>query len=59
MAPAIVAVIVIVIDMRQLVRNHAGELIAREHLQKPGCNCHSCVVWISTRRERIWLTIIH
>ncbi len=48
-----------VLDMRQLVRDHAGEFFTVQHLQQAGRHRHRGVMGIAPGRERVGLRIIH
>ena len=50
---------VVVSDMRELVGEHAGDLLAREHLQQPGRHRDRGVLGIAAGSERIGLRIVH
>src|SRR5499426_3971972 len=55
MAPAMVAVS----DMGELVGDHSGDFLAREHLQQSGRHRHRRVLGIASGCECIGLRIVH
>ena len=50
---------VVVLDVRQLVRHDAGELVAVQRLQQPGRSANGGVRRIAARGERVGLRAVH
>ena len=45
--------------MSELVRDHTGHFLAREHLQQSGGHRHGRMLRIAPGRKRVWLRIVH
>src|SRR5262245_17780515 len=63
MAPASVADCheqrIAMLDVPELVRQHAGKLILVRPLQKPSRNGDGGMLWVAPRGERVRLWIVH